>query len=198
MKLSDIAEIRTGQVLSRKQAKGELGIPYKVFTLSSILKDGKINKDLIEDFQSNSMIDEQLLTKEDDVLIRLSAPYTAVYITKEYENILIPSLVAVIRLKSEEYLPEYVKIFLNSKIAKDEIKREASGTVITTVTTKSLKEMFIPCLPLQKQKRLIHFTKAYLDEKDIMEKIMKLKEEEYQFIINKNFKDEKNKVERNS
>ena len=191
MKLSEIAEIRTGQVLSRKQAQGDTGIPYKVFTLASILKEGKINEELIEDFQSNSKIDGQLLTKEDDILIRLSAPYTAVYITKAYENILIPSLVAVIRLKSEDYLPEYVKIFLNSKIAKDEIKREASGTVITTVNTKALKEMDIPYVSLQKQNRLIHFTKAYVEEKEIMEKIMQLKEEEYQFIINKSFKDEK-------
>lgn len=187
MKLQDIADIRTGLVLSRKQAKKESGISYKVFTLASIGKDGIIQEELIEEFQSNSQLDAELLTREGDILIRLSNPYTAVYITKQFQNILIPSLVAVIRLKSKEYLPEYVKVYLNSESAKNEIYKEANGTVIATVTTKSLKDLEIPNVSMQKQKYLIHYTNAYLEEKKMTENLLELRDKEYQITINRNF-----------
>lgn len=191
MKIQELGEVRTGQILSRKKSEETTEFLYKVFTLASIEKSGTIQENLIEDFKSNSEIEPSLLTKEGDILIRLSSPYTAVYITKQFENILIPSLVAVIRIKSEEYLPEYVKIYLNSEIAKSQIRKEANGTVIATVTTKSLKELEIPLISIPKQKHLIHYTNAYLEEKQLTEELLKLKEKEYQVMINQSLKDAK-------
>lgn len=191
MKVQELGDVRTGQILSRKKTEKPTEFIYKVFTLASIEKTGTIQENLIEDFKSNSEIEQSLLTKEGDILIRLSSPYTAVYITKQFENILIPSLVAVIRIKSEEYLPEYVKIYLNSEDAKSQIRKEANGTVIATITTKSLKELEIPLISMQKQRHLIHYTNAYLEEKQLTEELVKLKEREYQTIINQSFKDTK-------
>lgn len=185
MKLQEIAEVRTGLVLSRKQSKEPIGFPYKVFTLASIEKDGTIKKELIEKFESNSKLDENVITKENDILIRISTPYTATFITKEYENILVPSLIAIIRVKSEKYIPEYVKIYLNSEKAKQEIRKEANGTVIATITTKSMKELEIPFIPIKQQENIINYTNTYLEEKKMTQSLMELREKEYQFIINK-------------
>lgn len=185
-KLQEIAEIRTGLVLSRKKAKTKMGYPYKVFTLASLDKSGIIQDELIENFESNSELEEKLLTKDGDILIRLSQPYTATYITKPYRNILIPSLIAVIRIKSEEFLPEYIKVYLNSEKAKEQIRKEANGTVIETVSTKSLKEIEIPEISIERQQDLIHFTNAYLEEKKLIEEIQILKEKEYQYVLNTN------------
>lgn len=189
MKLQEIANIRTGQILSRKQAKEPMGFPYKVFTLASIGKNGTIQEDLIEEFQSNCQLDRNILTQEGDILIRLSNPYTATYITKQFQNILIPSLVAVIRIKSEKYLSEYVKIYLNSECARSQIRKEANGTVIATITTKALKELEIPLLTMQKQQYLIHYTNTYLEEKSLTESLLGLKEKEYQYMISQNVKE---------
>ena len=190
MRLEEIAEIRTGLVLARKQAKSDNGYTYKVLTLASIEKEGTIRKELIEDFQSNSEIDPQILTKEGDIIIRLSNPYTAEYIEKEYENILLPSLVAIIRIKSEEFIPQYVQIYLNSEKTKGEIRKQANGTVISTITTKSLKEIEIPKFSIEKQQQIIGYANAFLKEKKILQKIIELKEQEYQAILNNSLKNE--------
>lgn len=193
MKLEEIAEIRTGQVLSRKKSKDGTGIPYKVFTLASIEKEGIIKEEQIEEFKSNTQLDEKVITKENDIIMRLTNPYTSAYITKQYENILIPSLVAVIRIKPGKYIPEYVKIYLNSEKAKEQIRKNANGTVIATITTKALKELEIPFIPMKQQQYIIHYTNTYIEEKKQTEKLLELREKEYQFIINENMKEDNDK-----
>ena len=183
MKMQEIAEIRTGQVLSRKVAKTEKANIYRVFQLSSIEKDGTICDELIDIFNSRTTIEPELLTKEGDILIRLSNPYTAAYIEKKYENILIPSLMAVIRLKKGEILPEYIKTYLNSEIAKNQIKKEANGTVISTINTKSLKNLEIPIPTIEKQYEITRLANIYIEEKRLAEELIKLRQKEFQIIL---------------
>ena len=191
MKLGEISEIRTGLVLSRKQSKSDAGIDYHVLTLSSIEKEGRINLNTIENFKSVTELDSKLLTKQGNIIIRLSNPYTAVYIKKEYENILIPSLIASIEINSKDFLPEYIQIFLNSENCKERLRKEANGTVIVTVNTKILKELEIPELPIWKQKDLIEYENSYYTEKKLTEQILELKEKEFQMVLDQNFEKEK-------
>lgn len=191
MKLGEISEIRTGLVLSRKQSKSDTGIDYHVLTLSSIEKEGRINLNTIENFKSVTELDSKLLTKQGNIIIRLSNPYTAVYIKKEYENILMPSLIASIEINSKDFLPEYIQIFLNSENCKERLRKEANGTVIVTVNTKILKELEIPELPIWKQKDLIEYENSYYTEKKLTEQILELKEKEFQMVLDQNFEKEK-------
>lgn len=191
MKLGEISEIRTGLVLSRKQSKSDAGIDYHVLTLSSIEKEGRINLNTIENFKSVTELDSKLLTKQGNIIIRLSNPYTAVYIKKEYENILMPSLIASIEINSKDFLPEYIQIFLNSENCKERLRKEANGTVIVTVNTKILKELEIPELPIWKQKDLIEYENSYYTEKKLTEQILELKEKEFQMVLDQNFEKEK-------
>lgn len=191
MKLGEISEIRTGLVLSRKQSKSDTGIDYHVLTLSSIEKEGRINLNTIENFKSVTELDNKLLTKQGNIIIRLSNPYTAVYIKKEYENILMPSLIASIEINSKDFLPEYIQIFLNSENCKERLRKEANGTVIVTVNTKILKELEIPELPIWKQKDLIEYENSYYTEKKLTEQILELKEKEFQMVLDQNFEKEK-------
>jgi restriction endonuclease S subunit len=191
MKLGEISEIRTGLVLSRKQSKSDTGIDYHVLTLSSIEKEGRINLNTIENFKSVTELDNKLLTKQGNIIIRLSNPYTAVYIKKEYENILMPSLIASIEINSKDFLPEYIQIFLNSENCKERLRKEANGTVIVTVNTKILKELEIPELPIWKQKDLIEYENSYYTEKKLTEKLLELKEKEFQMVLEQNFEKEK-------
>lgn len=191
MKLGEISEIRTGLVLSRKQSKSDAGIDYHVLTLSSIEKEGRINLNTIENFKSVTELDNKLLTKQGNIIIRLSNPYTAVYIKEEYENILMPSLIASIEINSKDFLPEYIQIFLNSENCKERLRKEANGTVIVTVNTKILKELEIPELPIWKQKDLIEYENSYYTEKKLTEQILELKEKEFQMVLDQNFEKEK-------
>ena len=190
MKLGEISEIRTGLVLSRKQSKSDTGIDYHVLTLSSIEKEGRINLNTIENFKSVTELDNKLLTKQGNIIIRLSNPYTAVYIKKD-ENILMPSLIASIEINSKDFLPEYIQIFLNSENCKERLRKEANGTVIVTVNTKILKELEIPELPIWKQKDLIEYENSYYTEKKLTEKLLELKEKEFQMVLEQNFEKEK-------
>ena len=41
-------------------------------------------------------------TKEGDVVVKLSTPYNATYVTKENEGLAVPSFCAIIRVKKDE------------------------------------------------------------------------------------------------
>ena len=66
MKVGDVASLRTGLVLSRKQASvnDEKYINYKQLTLKSISSEGVIISENIENFKSKEQLKEDYLLKK--------------------------------------------------------------------------------------------------------------------------------------
>lgn len=79
MQLGDIANIKTGLVLSRKKVEIEYETKaiYKLFSFKNIGEDGTFIHESFEEFANNGILDDHYFTKEGDVLIRLSQPYAA-------------------------------------------------------------------------------------------------------------------------
>src|SRR5690625_2094537 len=108
MKLGEISSIESGLILSRKRSRNNIEFvkEYKVLSLNNIEVQGDFNEAQLERFQSNDELEGHYFTKPGDVLLRLNAPFTSVYINESKADILIPSFFVTIKIKHEDFLPE--------------------------------------------------------------------------------------------
>ncbi|NLN14178.1 MAG: restriction endonuclease subunit S [Tissierellia bacterium] len=187
MKLGQIAEIRTGLVLTRKKATLEYEIKntYKLLTLKNIEDNGVFNQEVFEDFPSNDQLNEEYLTKEGDVLIRLSAPYTSIYIDKLAVDLLVPSYFSIIRLKSNKYIPEYISWYLNSDMVKKELIKSQTGTAMSTTNNSIISSIDIKDIPIEDQKKIAEIQRLHNRETFLLNSLIKEKEKYYKAITHK-------------
>ena len=113
MKLSEIATVRSGLVLSRKQANGPSPYRYPLLTLKSIRPDSYIALDELDWYNAVEPLKPEYLTHVGDIIVRLSIPYTAVLIDENTEGMVIPSSFTIIRANRNHILPEYLFWLLN-------------------------------------------------------------------------------------
>lgn len=157
VKLGDVAEIRTGFMTTRNKSNGKDGkkFKYRLLNLKCIDNLGFINSSMIEDFESCEKLKSDFLTRKGDILIRLSFPYTVVFIDKsELYGLLVPSHFAIIRTK-EAALPEYV--FWALKRAKSRallMQRSSVTSALATIPAAQIEEVMIPGFSLEKQKTI--------------------------------------------
>jgi restriction endonuclease S subunit len=183
IKLKEIANIRTGLVLSRKKAtKIDKKIEYKMLSLKSV-KTENIDFENLEFFESNEILKNDYLTKKDDIIIRLREPIIINKIKKNEENLLISSLFAVIRDFSN-IDSDYLYTFLCSKEFKRQINKNISGTAFLSIKTKDLEEVEIVLPDLKTQKKISYLKKLFDKELLIEKELIKQKEIYYNEIIN--------------
>lgn len=178
MQLGGIAHIKTGLVLSRKKSKIEYDARaiYKLLSLKNISEDGIIVNESFDEFLSNEDLDEHYFTEEGDVLMRLSQPYTAVYIDKEQSGLLVPSYFAIIKLNKAKVLPQYAAWYLNTSIVKKELERSQAGSRIPSTNQHAIRNIPIVLLPLSKQKVLIELYQLHQKEIILYKKLLEEKE----------------------
>ena len=159
--LGNIATVRTGLVVARKKAKLDSlqHIKYEQISLRYFSTGIKLDKPEKEKdiFVSAEEIAGKYLTQEGDVVVRLRAPSSAVYIEKEDEGLLIHSLLAVIRVKSDKVDAKYLAYYLNARATQRVLKQDVKGTAIPMLKTKDLERLEVILPPLEKQKKLVAF-----------------------------------------
>ena len=187
MKLGEIAKIKIGLVLIRKKAKIKYEIKdiYNLITLKNIEDNGAFNEKPFEIFESNDELDKGYFTDEGDILIRLSYPYTAVYIDESKVNLLVPSSFSIIKLTTSNYIPEYIAWYLNSDKAKKELIKSQTGTAMSTTNKTILASIDIKEIPIEDQKRIGKIQELYLKERKLLDRLIEEKEKYYKAVTNK-------------
>lgn len=174
MLLGDVADVKTGLVLSRKKAeiKYDAKATYKLITLKNITENGVVIKDSFEEFVSNDSLEEHYFTKEGDVLMRLNYPHTAVFIEKQYSGLLVPSYFAIIKVDQTKFLPEYVACYLNSNAVKKELERSHAGSRIPSTNQNVIKMLPVVQTTLSKQKALVELNRLHQKEIELYQLLM--------------------------
>jgi hypothetical protein len=116
-------EVVGGQIMSRivaKEEDAEFIRKVKVVVPKAITAEGFIMvEELIEEkIKSEPPVDR--ITREGDIVIKLSTPFDAAFITKETEGCVVPSFCAIIRNKGTLNI-DYLRAFLASKECKDQL-----------------------------------------------------------------------------
>lgn len=157
-KISDVAEVQGGIVLSRKEAKTqeESYCSYKRLTLRAFDRTASIHVSDLEEFYACESLDNALFTSKGDVVVRLLSPMYPVYVENNYENILVPSQFAVLRVKDREVImPEYLRLWLAQKSIQDRVLDLESGTAQKAVKIKTILNLDISIPPLEVQKKAV-------------------------------------------
>ena len=185
VKLGDISSITTGQVIKRKEARpGDVdAIQYRILTLKSFDEDGFLVKEELDSFKASEEIESKYITSKGDIVVRLSMPFTSITIDEESEGILIPSLFVVIRINSNDILPSYLSLYLNSNKMKKQYMREARGTAIQILKTSAFKEFEIMLPDMSMQEQTVALNELMMREKRLLQLLIKENNKRNQIIL---------------
>ncbi len=185
VKLGDISSITTGQVIKRKEARpGDVdAIQYRILTLKSFDEDGYLVKEELDSFKASEKIESKYITSKGDIVVRLSMPFTTITIDKESEGILIPSLFVVIRINSNDILPSYLTLYLNSNKMKKQYIREARGSAIQILKTSAFKEFEIMIPDMSIQEQAVTLNELMMREKRLLQLLIKENNKRNQIIL---------------
>ena len=101
-------------------------------------------------------MENALFTEVGDVVIRLVSPMYPAYIELGFENILVPSQFAILRVKDcARVMPEYLRLCLTQKSVEERILSLESGTAQKTVKIKTVLDLEIPLQPLHIQQQAV-------------------------------------------
>lgn len=189
MILEDVAAIRTGVVTTRKKAgeKDSVIYEYGLLNLKCAATAGYLDLQYIETLGTVEPLKPEYFTQMDDILVRLSTPYTVIMITKEdWCGYLVPSHFAIIRVNKEVASPEYILWLLKRKSTKQKILQNISGTgAFGTINSKFFNSLPVRDLPLNKQRVIGQLQILSEKEQELLHKLAEQKEIYNRLLVDK-------------
>ena len=194
IKIGDISEIKTGLVLNRKKADKNVDdkFCYKVVSLKSFAENTIYDNSFADEFISNEQINEEYKVSLGDVLLRLREPNFAVYIDKEYDDLIYSSLMVRIRVNSDKFDPHFVAHYLNSSAVKRALAPDVSGTTIAMISVASINNLKIPTLNLQTQNKIVKYLNLVRQESEILQNLVAQKQKYHKSVFENLIKKEEN------
>ncbi|MGB4984262.1 MAG: hypothetical protein WBO70_00630 [Erysipelotrichaceae bacterium] len=188
MKLNDIFEnVFVGITLSKVNSSDESSVKYRLLTTRA-MRNNKIIDDNLDLFYGGC-VEEKYLTKVDDVIIKSSAPYDAVVIDGDHQNLLIPSFCITLR-GIKDIDPILVSIILNSDVFKKRIRDEVLGGGVLMLSKIRLFNIdFINFEDKELIETITQYGKELLRKKSLFSEIIALEEERLSCLIGKMYEE---------
>ena len=145
MKLGELATVRSGLVLSRKQAcKGApVKMRYPLLSFRAIHSNGYIGMEQLDGFDAAEQLSPEYLTQVGDVIIRLTSPYTAVLIDEASAGMVVSSNFVIIRVDRNRLLPGYLVWLINTPKIRKAIYENTSSNMLGAINAKFFSEFEI-------------------------------------------------------
>ncbi|MBF0929026.1 MAG: restriction endonuclease subunit S, partial [Campylobacter concisus] len=124
------------------------------------------------------------------VLLRLREPNFAVYIDKEYSDLVYTSLMVRIRVSSDKFDPHFVAHYLNSSAVKRALAPDVSGTTIAMIGVASINNLKIPLVNLQTQNKIVKYLNLARQESEILQNLAAQKQKYHKSIFENLIKEE--------
>lgn len=183
MKLGEIASVRSGLVLSRKLARENPVQRYRLLNLRSITPEGYIDMNETDVFDAKETLPREYLSQVGDIVIRLSAPYTAVLVDKESEGMVVSSNFVIVRTDPQELLPEFLYWLLNTSEVKHRMFENSSSNMLGAVKPKFFAEYEITPLPIPEQQKIAAINALAKAESKLLRQLANAKEQYYEAIL---------------
>ena len=191
MKLGDIASVRSGLVLSRKLARENPAQRYRLINLRSIAPEGFIDLNETDVFDAKEKLPGEYLSQVGDIVIRLSAPYTAVLIDAKSEGMVISSNFVIVRTDPQKILPEYLFWLLNTPAVKHEMFESSSSNMLGAIKAKFFSDYEIALLPISEQQKIAAINTWAKTESRLLQQLAKAKEQYYEIILRNTYNEYK-------
>ena len=183
MKLGEIAFVRSGLVLSRKLARENPVQRYRLLNLRSITPEGYIDMNETDVFDAKETLPREYLSQVGDIVIRLSAPYTAVLVDEESEGMVVSSNFVIVRTDPQVLLPEFLYWLLNTSEVKHRMFENSSSNMLGAVKPKFFAEYEITPLPIPEQQKIAAINALAKTESKLLRQLANAKEQYYEAIL---------------
>lgn len=184
MYLNMIAFVRTGLVLSRKEAKtSDNSYEYRQLNLKAVADDGTININETVPYYTSEKLPPNYLTQVGDIIVKTSEPYTAAYITKKYTGLVIPSHFVVVRVDTNKALPQYIAWYLNKDRIKRAFRMGCTG-MLKQIKPTMIGETEIELPTLKRQQQVVELYDFSRREIELYERLLEQKKIYYKSLIN--------------
>lgn len=188
MKLQDFASVRSGLVLSRKQSKEPTDYRYPLINLRCIRQEGNIDLNEADIYEAREPLKKEYLSRQGDIVVRLTAPYTAVLIDGTTSGMVISSNFVVIRIEDKRLLPEYLFWMLNTQKVKRRIYENTTSNMLGAVKAKFLADFELTILPFEEQQKIARLNLMAKKESQLLKKLEAEKEKLYSALLNQAYK----------
>lgn len=177
MKIVDITEkIYSGQIISRVDAKEEVGdivIEERKVLIPKAIFGGRVTHADLGIVKLKKAVDEERMTREGDIVLKLSTPYDAAYIKKNDEGLIVPSFCCVIRGGDTSKVDaEFLTAYLNTEYVREILKSKVAGTTMPMIKLSDIKNLEIPNLSLEKQKNLGEAYNLSCQKQDVLRELL--------------------------
>ena len=115
VRLGDVATVRCGLVLSRKQSPTPTNARYHLLNLRSINADGCVEMAMLDEYYAVESLSSEYLSQVGDVIVRLTAPYTAILVDEETAGMVVSSNFVIIRPNPRQLISGYLAWLLNTR-----------------------------------------------------------------------------------
>lgn len=188
MKLQDLASVRSGLVLSRKQAKEPSEYRYHLINLRCIQQEGTIQLNEADIYEAKEPLKGEYLSQTGDIIVRLTFPYTAVLIDETTSGMVISSNFVVIRIEDKQLLPEYLFWLLNTQKVKRKIYENTTSNMLGAVKAKFLTDFELTLLPLEEQYKIAQLNLLAKKESQLLKELATEKEKLYSCLLDQAYK----------
>lgn len=179
-KLKDYITITGGQIINRVLADEKKNDPVvdanrKTISAKTVDK-GRIDDDNIVYNNYKSELDEKKLTKEGDIIVKLSTPYCAAVIDKDHEGMLVASFCSIIR-DIKGINKDYLVAFLNSNNCYNQLASSVAGSTMSILSNGKIMDLDIPVPAVETQVEIGELFAKSVKRRILIEKITKLEAE---------------------
>lgn len=170
MRLKEIAEIKSGY-LFRFRIRSDKDGAVKVIQLKDVNEDGHLNIEGIYSVDFDPSKRTEFLQRGDVLFKAKSNRHVAAVFDSDMENVIATVHYFILRVKSTSVLPEFLAWYLNEKPAQKYFEFNAAGTRIPIINKKSLEELELPVISIEKQKKIVTVYELMEREQDLMDNI---------------------------
>jgi len=194
MRLGSTASVRSGLVLSRKQARETSDIQYPLLTLRAVNPAGYIDLAELDIYNATERLSNEYVTQPGDVIVRLTAPYTAVLIDESTSGMVVSSNFVIIRADRRQVLPEYLYWLINTPQVKRAIYENTSSNMLGAIKAKYFSDFELAPIPLQQQHFLADMNLLAIKEGRLLRELAAEKEKYHALLIEHSYNEMRREV----
>lgn len=185
MKIGELVTVRSGLVLSRKQARKDKPVKmrYPALSFRAIHPNGYIDMEQLDVYDAAEKLSPEYLTQVGDVIIRLTSPYTAVLIDEVSAGIVVSSNFVIIRANHSRLLPGYLVWLINTPKIKKAIYENTSSNMLGAINARFFSEFEIPPLSILQQQKISALYLLAKKETALLRQLAEEKEHYYNLLI---------------
>lgn len=167
--LKQLASIRSGIFLKPQESGDLVYMQAKYFD-----SDGELSSTIFPDIKSQDVSEKHLL-KGGEILFSAKGwkNFAAVYRT-EYPAAVASTSFLVFSIETENIIPDYIAMILNSPQSQEAFKGISKGTSIPSITKRLLEEFQISVLPVEIQEKLVALSRLKVQETSILDQLDRL------------------------